>query len=83
MDNGRPRRPLREEAHLLIVHMDGMRVPDVPAHPVERLHIGDRTQAHILQGVPFLIEGLTEMSVQLDIIVPRDLRRFAHQIGRH
>ena len=72
-----------EEAHLIVIHMDGMCVPDIVLYPVEGLHIGDRARAHVLKRVALLVQGLAEMSVQLDAVLPRNLRRLAHQVRGH
>ena len=73
--------PLREQPDLRIINMYGVRVPDIVADPVERFHVGHRSQSHMRQGVAFLIEGLAQVRVQMDPVVARHPGRLAHEIG--
>jgi hypothetical protein len=52
-----------ENADLLIADVNRVRVPDVLAHPIERLHVGDRAHPHMLEGVALLIQRLAKMRV--------------------
>ena len=68
-DDGQWQTPARLDAKrsdLVVVDVDGVGVPDIVAHPIERLHVGDRAQTMCAQGEAFLVERLAEMGMQPD-----------------
>src|SRR5713226_10228082 len=79
MGGATPRRG--EFTDLVVVDMDGMREPDIVAQPAQGLHPVDRAELEALERVAFLVEGLAEMGVKPDLVVPRHRRRLLEQRG--
>ena len=48
---------LREETHLVIIHMHRVRIPHIAAHPIERFHVGHRAQTLMSECVALLVQA--------------------------
>jgi hypothetical protein len=68
---------------LVVVDMDGVREPHVVAQPAQRLHPVDRTELETLERVALLVQGLAEVGVQPDLVVPRHRRRLLQERRGH
>ena len=63
---------------LFIVDPDRVRKPNIVAHPIDFLHISDRTMPKFLQAELFFVFGLGKMRVEMDSIFTRKFGGLLH-----
>ena len=71
---------LCEKLKLLCIEMNSVGVPHIVADPAQLLHIGERPQADLLEGVVLLILRLAQMRVQANMILTREDGALPQQI---
>jgi len=57
--------------------------PHIRTDPPHFLHVSYRTMAEFLQAELFLVLGLSQVGMQMDAILARQLGRLLHQFAGH
>jgi len=67
---------------LILIHVNGVREPNIVPEPSERLHPLHGPLFHVIQGVAFLVQSLAEMGMQSDFMLSGESGRIFQQGGR-